>query len=163
MPKGMVQISMLGDKALQKQLDQMEEKVAWKVVRSAMRKRGNRVYKKMLENISGNPIRVRTGALLNAMRGLKVTAGKRRKHWMQQYIPLPTRASLGIKEYVKSEKSTHGYYPSALEYGWEGVPPKRWVRGAADHNKTAENALMAREIGKGIEREAAKKRKLKRG
>ena len=67
-----VDISMLGDKELQRKLNRLASPRAKAVVRSAIRKAAKRAQRRMVTNLSGNPVGMDSGQLLAAIKGAKV-------------------------------------------------------------------------------------------
>ena len=70
---------------------------------------------------------------------------------MRLGLELPQRSDLGIPEGDKY------YYPLAVEYGHTNAPAHPYIRPAIDDYREEEFAKLASDIGKGIEREAAKR------
>lgn len=135
-----IDISMLGDKQLAKQLKALEGPKQKKVVRQAYVK-GAAVFRKSIRSLTP----VDTGALKKA---IKSYAGKGKKGQITRFVGIKDRASLGIEE------SSKYYYPAAVEYGHEGVSAKSYLRAGYDAVEEQVFALVKRLIGAGIERVA---------
>ena len=150
-----VDISMLGDKELQRKLNRLTGPKAKTVVRSAIRKSAKRAQRRMVANLSGNPVGVDSGRLLAAIKGAKV-ANASSRGTLYYGVPLPTREQLGIPKKDRGGKKA-GYYPVILEYGTSRMAARPWMRPAIDDTADSEKAQIGRDIGKGIERLARKK------
>jgi hypothetical protein len=160
MPKPFMDISIFGDKELERSLSSLPDKVQRSVVRRELKESGKRIHRVIIQKLSGHPIAPRTGRLLMAFAGQEVTADPDRKRGQIRYgIKLPEREVLGIPAHVKGTKSH--YYPVALEYGYTtklrgktfNVPPKSYLRSSVDENKDKELWRMRVNIGKGIEKQ----------
>lgn len=152
MAQPVVDISMLGDKALVKALSKFEPRIQKKVVRGALRKSTTRLKRHLITNFSGRivgrgpePEHWREAQKATRNRMIKAS-----RHRIGAAIPMPTRELLGIDPKDKY------YYPYAVEYGHPRAAAKMPIRLAADEHKTEEYALIGRGIGIGIEREAMK-------
>ncbi len=149
-----VDISTFGDKALARGLARLEPRIQKKVMRQALRKSAKRLKKHVVNNWE----RMKdTGRTAEAFKATKVRAGKRSRSGIRMEWPLPTKPELGI------DPESDWYYPFAVEYGYTRmarapvtVPPKAPIRRAVNEHTDQEHAIMGREIGKGIEREARK-------
>lgn len=154
MASPVVDISMFGDKALARGLARLEPRIQKKVVRQAIRKSAKRVRAHVIANWERTKD---TGQMAEAFKAIKIRAGKRSRHGLRMEYPLPERSLLGISPSYK------WYPPFAVEYGYTRtarapvtVPPKAPIRRAVNEHTDQEHAIMGREIGKGIEREARK-------
>ena len=151
-----VDISMLGDKELQRKLNRLTGPRAKAVVRQAIRKSVKRAQKRMVAKLSGAPVNVDTGRLRAAIGSNKIENASSR-YVVYLGVPMPTREELGI---APSEK---GYYPYSLEFGYvhgltgEKIRAYPWIRPSIDETEDSEKAQIGRDIGKGIERLARKK------
>lgn len=145
MAKPAFDISMIGDKALERKLSRLAATVQKKVVRKAMRDSLKRLKTKIVARAP-----VRTGALKAALAATKIKPGARSRSRITMTFPLPERALLGIPA------DAEFYYPAIVEYGRKGVPPKSYIRSTVNENEAAELQTMGTDIGKGIEREAAR-------
>ncbi len=146
-----VDISVLGDKELERKLKRLAGAAQRKVVRQALRANAKRTHQRILGKIQGDPIKSRTGRLLAAWKATKPKAGKRSRSRLQVVVPLPDRSVLGLTD-------DQGYYPTALEYGRRdgSMPARPYIRPAVDEKRTEELRQIGRDIGRGIEREARK-------
>lgn len=145
-----VSIAFLGDKDLQRQLNRLEKRSATKVVTQALRASAKRTKTRLIQNLSGDPVGVRTGELRRAFQGAKIRAGKRRRGLIRLGIVVPSRDELGI-----SASDPH-FYPYAVEYGHGAVQARPYIRPAVDEHYDAEIAAIGRDIGKRITKAARK-------
>jgi len=148
-----IDISLLGDKELERKLAGLADKLQRKVVRTALHKTLNKIVKKeIVRRLSGHPVQSKTGRLRAAMKRGRVrsSAGRKARRTIARAIPLPPREELGI------DPDDKFYYPAAVEYGHGNVPPKSFLRAAVDDNEERIKKHLARLIGEGIEREAAR-------
>lgn len=135
-----IDISMVGDKELTKQLKKLDFKLQKKIVR---------------QSISKAMLPVRNAAIANApVDSGKLKASIKRKNKTKRgvsrsSIVTGTRSELGIK--------TKGYYPAAIEYGYkkkngEHVPAKSFMRKAISDNQTSVLNNVGKFIGNGIKK-----------
>lgn len=146
MPRGVVDISLVGDKELLKKFARLEGTEGRKLVVKAMRNSAKR-----MKPIIAAATPVKTGKLKAGMAKAKVrSAGSR--SLIRLGLVMPTREELDIPADAK------GYYPFALEYGTEDgrMAPRRFIRGTVDAHADAELAAIGRELGAAIEAEARK-------
>ena len=155
MAEPFIDISVLGIKAAEDNLRQLEFAIQRRIVRGSMKRSTERLKNEVLLNLSGRVVRERTGAYVNAMEQQKVRA-RSSQRGIKVVVPLPTRASLGIPRYPKDT----GYYPTALEYGSSTMSAKAPIRKAVNANTEREFARLGDDIGQGIDREVAKIAKL---
>lgn len=142
-----VDIGLFGDRALQRKLNRLTTPRAKAVVRKALRKSAKRAQKRVVANLSGAPVNVRSGELRAAFKAAPIKSqGKR--GLIRLGPVLPTREALGIG------KDDAHYYPFAVEYGHAGAPAYPFVRPAVDDHRDSEFREIGRDIGKGIEAEA---------
>ena len=144
-----VDIALFGDKELQRKLNRLASNEAKKVVRAALRKGSRRVKDRVIQNLSGNKVNVRTGELINAFRNAKIRS-EGNPRLIRIGVVLPSREELGIDSEAKY------FYPFAIEYGHKRAPAHPYMRPAIDEHKDAEIAAIGRDIGKGIEKVARK-------
>jgi len=150
-----INISMLGDRELQRMLDKLPDKVQRKIVRKAMKDSAERLRPEIIRRLSGDPVGVDTGTLRDAFRTVQVKShGK--ADLIRFGFPFPTRDALDIAPEDK------WFYPSAIEYGYihgksgEYVPPRPFMRTAVDDNYDREIRLIGKFVGQGVTREAAR-------
>ena len=144
-----IDISILGDKELQKKLDALEKGVAAKAVRPALRKESYRTRKRIVGNIQAEGL-IKTGVMVAAYAAAKVKSAGRRGI-IRIGVENPTRAQLGI------DADDQYYYPYAVEFGHDDVEPKPFIRPAIDEHKPQSLAAIARDIAAGILRLAKTK------
>lgn len=158
MARPAIDISLVGDKALLKQLANLGKPATQKkAVRPALRKSAKRIKSRVIANLSGHPVAPKTGRLRDAFKGEKIHALPRSRVIIGMGFDMPTRASLGI------DPSEKGFYPMSLEYGHakgagkSAAPPHPFIRPAVDSNRESELTLIGQDIGKSIIKQAMKK------
>jgi len=135
-----VDVSLIGDKRLNRKLRRLPLKVQRKVVRQALREAGRPVLA-----TAKRIVPVRTGNLRD---GLKLRAIKPRGGQFGVAIKTPTREDLGLPA------TGGGYYPAHIELGTRNTPAQPYLRPAMDQNRKKSIGILRRQIGAGIEREA---------
>lgn len=155
MARPVIDISLLGNKELERALSQLPDRIQRKVVRQSLRKSAKRVNTYVVRNLSGIPVSPDSGKWLAAQAAQKPKAAKRSRRGVRIEVGYPTREELGVPAKAKY------FYPTAVEYGTHKtrkgrgpLPAFAPVRRAVNENTDKEHRLMAAEIGKGIEREA---------
>lgn len=164
----MIDVRVLGVQGLQQKLNRLPGVVARKVVVSALRKSTKRIHGYVLANIA-RLLASHTGTYARAWAAAKVRAGKHPRGMIRIGLRYPDRDELGIAP------DDPYFYPFAIEYGHaaagsgtyaggggkrvrktasKDVPAIPHVRPAVDDNKATEHALIGRDIGRGIKREA---------
>lgn len=153
MANAFVDISVLGDKALERALRQLPDKYEGKAVRPALRASAKRVKLLVVQAFSGTPIGVRTGRTLTAIIGQRAHAIPRKGGWIGAAFDWPTRGELGLPPGDK------GYWPFILEYGSPNDPERHPayapVRSTVNRAEGRELATITRHIAKGVERQWA--------
>jgi len=151
MARPVIDITMIGDKELERKLARLATPASQKrAIRPSLRASAKRLKAEVVANLSGLVVSPKTGRLLTAMQAQKVGALPRSRALIGVGLPMPTRQELGIDPKDKY------YYPAAVEYGHPGAPPYPYTRGAVDRNAARELHTIGTDIGKAIEREAAK-------
>ena len=151
MARPAIDISMLGNKELEKQLARLVTPAAQKkAIRPALRKAAKRIRPKIVARVSGNPVEVQTGELRNAMATMKVKSLKRSRSLLGATLELPEGRDIRIK--INSVE--YGHDRGA---GRSAAPPHPFIRPAVDDGREQELNLIAADIGKGIIKQAAKK------
>lgn len=145
-----IDISLLGEKALQQKLKKLPGVVQRKVVTRAMRNEAKRVKARVVHNLSGVKVGVVTGQTLAAFKRAKVRSGAHKRGTIRLGMVMPTREELRIPPGAKH------FYVGAVEYGHKGAPPHPFIRPAVDEHKEQSRRALAAEIGRGIVREAKK-------
>lgn len=140
-----VDISLIGDKALIKALGKLPGAVQKKVVRQTMRKSLKRVYKAVVAAVP-----VDTGRLRAAMAAQRVRAGKRSRTSITFSVEMPERDLLGI------DPGSPWFYAAHVEYGHGTVAPRSYIRATVNRIEKAEHNLMRLEITRGVEKEFEK-------
>lgn len=148
MAQPVVDISVVGVKAVSAMLGKLPDAAQKKAVRFALRRSAKRLKGHIVTNLSGHPVAPRSGRLLAAMKRVKVQALKRSRTRVGVFVALPTREELGIAP------DDPYYYPAAVEYGHSRAPAKRFIRNAVNDHEAEELRMIGTDIGKGIEREA---------
>jgi HK97 gp10 family phage protein len=143
MPKAFIDITMLGDKELEKALAAIDEKMQKKLMQNALREGA-----KIIAEEAKVRAPKRTGML---KRSIKVRALHQKKRGtLGVQVQTGTRRELGISE------QAYGYYPAALEYGWrmkrsgEHVPAKPYMRPALDTKRGQAFRVIGRLAWKSI-------------
>lgn len=144
-----VDVRVLGVPELEKALKRLEARTQKKIVRKALRESAKRTKARVIDNLSGNKVQVRTGQLREAFEKAPIR-GSTRRGFIRVGVVFPERDALGI-----DAKDKH-YYPTAVEYGHGSVPPYPFLRPAIDEHKEGEFRKIGKDIGDGIEREAGK-------
>lgn len=148
MARPAVDISMIGDKELERMLTKLPDVVQRRVATSAIMKAAKTAHGLMIQAVSGNPVGVDTGRLLMAIAAEKPVK-QRRPTAVVYYISLPERIRLGIPP------KGRWYYPTHVEYGYtrkDGttVPPKSFLRKPIDTHRSALIKQMGDDIRKGV-------------
>lgn len=145
----MIDISLLGDRALERELARLPRVVQRRVVARAIRAAAYRVRSRIVANIDAGDL-----ILSGRMRAAFSRAKVRQQSHIRALIRIgpiwPTRAELGIAA------DDPWYYPTAVEFGHSRAPAHPFVVPAVDENRSEEIAILRREIGAGIKREAAR-------
>jgi hypothetical protein len=149
-PKPVVDISVFGNKALERDLASFPPGVQKKVVRPVLRRSLKRLKAHVVRNLSGHPVSPDSGRYLAAMIAAKPHALKRSRTRIGVAFDMPPRTELGIPPGYK------WYYPAAVEYGHPRASAKAPIRRAVNAHTNEELGAMGRDIGRGIEREAKK-------
>lgn len=136
-----VDISVLGDKALERKLRKLDERVQKKIVRKALRSGAKPVLADAKAYVP-----IDTGALESE---LKITASRARRGFFGVQVATPPRSILGIGPDDK------GYYPAILEYGSDKMEPIPYLRPAFDNNRGRALAIIRDVLVKGV-REAVR-------
>jgi len=144
MPEPIVDISVLGDKALERALGSFEPKVQKKVMRQVIRASTKR---NKVHVASAWQQHADEGVMAAAMKTVKVRAGKRSRSSIRMEWPLP----IGWRDGYPL-----GLIHNAVEYGHARAPAKAYTRRTVNSHTREEHAEMARHTGRGIEREALK-------
>lgn len=145
----LIDISLLGDKALTRKLNKLPNRVQKKVVRQSMRKAAKPLLVSIKHAIG--EIRV-TGEHTDRLRkGMKIKSIKRSRTRLGVQIVTPRRQELGIPDSKKY------YWPAHIELGTSKSRPRKFMRDTVDSNRTQTMGIIQREIASGIIREAKKK------
>ena len=141
-----VGFSIKGDAELMRKFNTMDAKVQNKVVRPALRASTKRFREDVLANLSGRTVQRRTGNLLQAFTKTKVRALPRKREVLGVGLPFPERS---LYDPPIDPKDKH-FWPAAVEYGHDGVPPHSYLRAAVDEHYRREAGLIGHSLGKGI-------------
>ena len=148
MARSAVDISILGDKELERQLARLETGAAQKkAIRPALRKAARRQIPKILIRVSGAPVAVITGELRDAVASMKVKALPRSRSHIGAAVELPEGKDIRIKM-LSVEYGHGGPYPA---------PPYPYMRAAVDAGREREFALIGEDIGKAITKQAMRR------
>ena len=138
----MIDISLLGDKELTRKLHRLEIAVQRKIVRHALREGARPVLAAAQQNCP-----VQTGRLKASLK-LRALKAKRGNFGVQ--------VATGMRDELGIAADDPNYYPMSVEYGHGSVAAQPFLRPALDDNAQQAKAIIAREIGQGIESEARK-------
>lgn len=151
----LVDISILGDKVLERKLAALAGPKQNRATGRSLKKSATRLKRATVAKVSGGFFKEPTGNLLGALKDTKtkqIKARSARRHGIVGAVWLwPTRAALGLPQ-------DGGYYPTALEYGYihaksgTHIPAKSYIRSTVNQNTSKEHAFLRREIGTQIER-----------
>lgn len=147
-----IDLKLLGDKALQRNIDKLTNAVQKKIVRKALRAEG----KLLLADIKARILSIRvTGRHTDPLARLtKLRAIKRSRNRIGVQIVTPTRDELGIP-------SDAGYWPAHMELGTATNSATSFLRIVANAGKEVRLARIAKGMGNGITAEARKRQKIK--
>jgi len=145
MPKGPIDISFLGDRELEKKLRKLgDPRTQASAARSALRDGA-----KVVLGESQRLVPVRTGRLKESLKVRAFSAGSRKKRGeFGREVRTGTREELGIAP------DDPGYYPAAVEFGHGNVPPRSYLRAAAQNVKTEALATVRSALWRRIQQEA---------
>jgi hypothetical protein len=138
-----VDVSFIGDRELERKLRTLAGPMQRKIVRAALRESAKRTLPRVISNLSGEPVGVRTGTLRAAFAAQKVRAGRSRRG-IRLGITFPTRDELGIAP------DDPYFYPAAVEYGHSGVAARPFLRPAVDNHRSAELSAIGAFISRRI-------------
>lgn len=152
MARKMIDISIVGDKQLQRALNALKTTAARKIVSPACRASAKRM-KPVLAAAAPRD----TGNLAAAMAQAKVRSASNRRNMIRIGVLMPTREELGIPQDAGGKR--YGYYPMILEYGdaGRGRAPMRWIRNATDSATALEHKRLRLAIINGITTEFKKR------
>jgi HK97 gp10 family phage protein len=143
MPKAFIDITMLGDKELEKALAAIDEKMQKKLMQNALREGAKIIAEEAKARVSKD-----SGALAKSIRVRTLQQKKRGALGVQ--VETGTRQKLGIPA------EQYGYYPAALEYGWRmkrtgrHVAAKPYMRPALDSKRGQAFRVIGRLAWKSI-------------
>ena len=123
-----IDISLLGDKALQRKLNRLPQKIQKKVMRQALREGARPILAAAKTNAP-----VDTGRMKAS---LKLRSHKARRGNFGVEVRTGTRTELGIPEGATS------YYPYSVEFGHGNVPAHPFMRPALDDNREVAEKLL---------------------
>lgn len=137
-------ISLFGDKQLQKKFKGLEKKIQKKILSKALRNAA-----KVVQASAKSKVPVDTGNLKRniIVRKEKLKASK----GIGIVVTIGSRAKLGIDANDKS------FYPAAVELGTKNKSAQPYLRPAIQENRSRLIQQIGRELGKGIERLAKQK------
>lgn len=144
-----VDITLLGQKQLERKLELLAAKTQKTIVRRAVRASAKRTLAEIVHNIQSAQL-VDSGRLLAAFQKAKVLQAANKRDLIRIGPAWPTRAELGI------DPKDKGYYPFSLEFGHPNAAAVPFIRPAVDENRQREIRQIGTEIGAAIEREARK-------
>ena len=142
----MVDISLLGDKELQRKLQRLPYALQKKIVRPSLRAAARPMLATAKATCPEDEGKLKKALKLHAMKS-------RRRDQFGIVVDTGTREKLGIPADETS------YYPMSVEFGHGGphpAPAHPFLRPAFDTNKERAKRIIAREIGQRITAEARK-------
>lgn len=142
MPSGLVDISLVGDKALQRKLKSLDFALQKKILRKALR-----AGAKPVRDAARTNAPVREGKI---KKSIKVRAMKRSRKGIGVLVAVGTRQELGI-----SEEDFYNY-AVGTELGTSKAAAQPYLRPALDSKSSEALKIIAREIDAGIKSEARK-------
>lgn len=156
MARPLIDISLLGAKELERKLVRLAGKDQKAVVRGALGKSQTRIKKAV---VAAAPVRTDNlpggqspapGTLKRALKATKIDRETTRISVAVNW-PMPIRSLVGVAPGDKY------YWPAHVEYGHGNVPPNPYIRGTVNAMEAAEFRKIGSDIGRGIEKKAAKK------
>ena len=164
----LVNISLLGDRELERKLARLAGPAQKRVVRRAMRDACKRIHRRLIRKVSGYPVGIVTGEYLAAIKAEKPSAGKRGRSVIQIVLAAPREAEQAIQQNAleygrnvetrgKRLRARRKLRESGAQAHWRPAPAFPHVRPAVDEKKRSDLRLIGRDIGRGIVREAKKK------
>lgn len=141
---GMIDISVLGDKALVKKLNKLPGRVQKRVVVQALRKGGKVILGAVKNNFAA--IKVSGETTDDARKATKLRSIKRSRARVGVQVVTPATADESLGRAV-----------AAMELGTSKTPAKSPIRDAVEANRSQVMSGFSRDIGAGITREAMKK------
>jgi len=157
MADGMV---LTGFDGLDRQLLNLERKVAKKIVRKATREAAKVTLRKVKENAS-SMVGGNMGGLLSKYAKVIVFKHQRRGSYgvqigMKPGVPQFDHWPAGSSSNLSNRKSTgkKSYIPAAIEYGHGNARPIPFIRSAFQSTKAKSVHVLGKELKEGIEREA---------
>ncbi len=138
-------ISLLGDRALETAFNVLPELLEKKIARKATRETAKSMRPKLARAAPRD-----TGTLQAEMAKAPVRSQSGKRHVIRIVVLMPTREALGIPQDTLARK--YGYYPLVLEYGSisRGILPLMWLRLTTDRETPSEHARMRRIINQGV-------------
>lgn len=138
----MFDISAIGDKQIERAFGQLPERAQSRVIRKVNKQSVERLKNEMLINYSGRVVKEVTGETISAIESQRPTT-RSRGDVVVALLPYPQDAEAAITV-------------NALEYGTPTFAAKAPIRKAVNDNQERELGIIAKEIGKGVEREFKK-------
>lgn len=135
-----VDISVLGERELERKLAKLTAGVQRKIVRRALRDAA-----KPIRDAAKSRAPVKSGRL---RRNIKVRSMRRSRVRLGVLVRTGTRDEMGIPS------DSPWYYPAIIEYGYENVPANPFLRGALDSNRQKALRIISDSVLGGINREA---------
>lgn len=136
-----VELKLTGDRALARAMRRLESNAPRDVLEPALLSSAERIKARVVQNLSGSVVRVRSGELLQAFSQVKPRSYGKSETKVRVGIPPPTRRALGIAADDKS------YYPYAIEFGHSRVPARSFLRSATDASARDEFVRIGNDIG----------------
>lgn len=155
MPQGFIDISVTGDKELQRLLDDLEKRDARRIVKAATKDGAKYLHQQVLRAIP-----VHSGVLLALMSRFAktvVSIKKNRRGFFGYAIQTPPRSDFPA-DHPGVQKSSE-YYPAHLEYGRKdgSVAPHPYIRNTTEEARQPVLAILAQSIRRRINALARKR------
>jgi len=132
-----IDISIFGDKKLEKQFKKLDLKLQKKTIKKALRDSA-----KIVKNTAKARVGVRSGKL---KKSLKVRTEKGLKRGQFGIVVVT-----GTREELNIDADDKYYYPAAVEFGTKNLPAKPYLRPAIDENRDLIFDLIASRIRSAI-------------
>ena len=146
MPAPLFEATFSDFSALLTKLDTIARASFVRELRKVMKQAAKQANQYVVQNLSGAKVRQVTGKTRRAFANAKVRVISRRAVIKVGYEP-PTREELEIPP------DDPNYYPYALEFGHDGVPPYPFIRPALDEHRGELAALILTEMERILKQE----------
>lgn len=142
-----VDITVFGDRELERKLAKLEKTVQKKLIRRVFRKHGEVLRARIVGFLSGDPVEPRTGRLRAAMQAAPIRSSSESRQLIRIGIVWPTRAEFGI------DPDDPVFYPAVVEYGHGTVPARPYMRPAIDNYAKFDMHRIRRRLARELKKE----------